>query len=56
MDGDLSKVEATWQNDEIQMVVGYADHYMSLIETGIQRKTSYGIISLPDDYDEITGV
>jgi hypothetical protein len=66
LDGDPSKVEATWLNDEnlsgiythdeLMIVAGYSDHFSSPVATGVHRKAGHAIISLPDDYPEITRV
>jgi hypothetical protein len=66
MTGDPSKVEVSWHNDEnlsgiysrnkLMMVAGYNVRFTTPSETQIQRKDGSGIINLPSDYEQVTGI
>ena len=65
-DGDPSKIEVSWLNDanlpgvyihdDLLMIAGYPDHFTSPLTTGLQRRDCHGVISLPIDHSEITGI
>ena len=65
-DGDPSKLEVSWTNDEnlsplydhdeLMMIAGYPDHFTTLIATTVHRKAAQAVIDLPEVYEEIMGI
>lgn len=65
-EGDVSKVEVSWINDEnlsavyshdeLMMVVGFPDHFTAPIATGVLRKAGEAMIDLPENSENISGI
>jgi len=66
LESDPSKVQASWVNDEnlssaysrdeLMMVAAIDDRFTNPIATGIMRKSSGGIIDLPENPENIKGI